>query len=154
MSKPKQTSTPLSYTPASLWRRLGAMLYDSLLLLAVLFTVTAILTAATQGKGLVSNNPLFSSFLLFVCFFFYGWFWVHGGQTLGMRAWRLRVQCPDGRPISWSQALLRFIAAMVSLACAGLGFLWILVDKHQRSWHDRYSESVTAVVSKEYLRNT
>lgn len=146
---PSQTST----VPAGLLPRLGAVFYDSLLLLAVWFCATAILLPFTHGEALRAGNPLYTSYLFMVSFFFYGWFWVHGGQTLGLRAWRLRVQRPDGRPITWLQALLRFLTAMVSWAALGLGFWWALFDKQKRGWHDLYSETETVRVSKDYLRS-
>jgi uncharacterized RDD family membrane protein YckC len=111
--------TPLS-SPARLPRRLAAIVYDGLLLAGVLLVATALalgLAVAILGSESVrlhsplQGNPFFSTYLLLVCFFFYGGFWIHGGQTLGMRAWRLRVQQRDGRNIGWWQALLRFLIA-------------------------------------------
>jgi uncharacterized RDD family membrane protein YckC len=111
--------TPLS-SPARLPRRLAAIVYDGLLLAGVLLVATALalgLAVAILGSESVRlhsplrGNPFFSTYLLLVCFFFYGGFWIHGGQTLGMRAWRLRVQQRDGRNIGWWQALLRFLIA-------------------------------------------
>ncbi|MBK8510577.1 MAG: RDD family protein [Candidatus Competibacter sp.] len=105
---------------AQLPRRLAAIVYDSLLLAGVLFAATALalgLTVAAAGSESVKLNhpmqghPLFSSYLLLICFFFFGGFWVFGGQTLGMRAWRLRVQRRDGRGVGWWQALMRFLSA-------------------------------------------
>lgn len=150
MSEP--ASTPQPYQPAGLLRRLAAAVYDALLWLAIVFVATALLLPFTGGAPIAPGNPLYSSYLLFVSFFFFGWFWVHGGQTLGMRAWRLRVQQRDGRPITWWHALLRFLAAIVSWGCAGLGLLWILVDREKMAWHDRFSESVVVRVPKDYLR--
>ncbi|MBL8250775.1 MAG: RDD family protein [Candidatus Competibacter sp.] len=107
-------------TPARLPRRLAAIVYDSLLLAGVLFAATALalgLTVAVLGGESVrlhhplQGSPWLSTYLLLVCFFFFGGFWVYGGQTLGMRAWRLRVQRRDGRGIGWWQALLRFLSA-------------------------------------------
>ena len=72
--------------PATLFRRLAALFYDSLLLLAVWFIATALLLPFTSGEAIRPHNPLLSSYLLFISFFFYGWFWIHGGQTLGMSA--------------------------------------------------------------------
>ncbi|MBK8182174.1 MAG: RDD family protein [Candidatus Competibacteraceae bacterium] len=115
----------VSLPPANLPRRLAAILYDSLLLAGVLFIATALalgLTVAALGAESVKlhnplrGNPFLSTYLLLVCFFFYGGFWTHGGQTLGMRAWRLRVQRRDGRGLNWWQALLRFLS----------GGLWLI----------------------------
>jgi uncharacterized RDD family membrane protein YckC len=123
------------------------MFYDTLLLLSVLLIATALALLATKGT-LHYHNPFFRTFLFLICFSFYTWFWLHGGQTLGMRAWRLRLQRIDGQPITIWQALLRFMAAIPSLALAGLGLLWILVDKDKLAWHDRISESMIVRLPK------
>ena len=136
-----------SYPPAGLFYRLVAMFYDTLLLLSVLLIATALALLATKGT-LHYHNPFFRTFLFLICFSFYTWFWLHGGQTLGMRAWRLRLQRIDGQPITIWQALLRFMAAIPSLALAGLGLLWILVDKDKLAWHDRISESMIVRLPK------
>ncbi|MDT8388487.1 MAG: RDD family protein [Thiogranum sp.] len=127
--------------PANLLRRLAALLYDSLLLLALWFVATALLLPLTGGAAIRANNPLLTSYLLFVSFFFYGWFWMHGGQTLGMRSWRLQLRNLRPGPISWWQVLLRFLVAVPSAALFGIGYLWMLVDKQKLTWHDRYSET-------------
>ncbi len=128
-------------TPASLLRRLAALFYDSLLLLAIWFIATAILLPFTAGEAIPANNPLMSTYLLFISFFFYGWFWTRGGQTLGMRAWRLQLRNLRPGPVTWLQALLRFMVALPAGLLLGLGYLWMLVDKQKLTWHDRYSET-------------
>lgn len=135
---PDHPSPPES---AGLLRRLAALLYDSLLLLALWFIATALLLPFTGGTAIRPQHPLMTSYLLFVSFFFYGWFWLHGGQTLGMRSWRLQLQNLRPGPISWWQALLRFLVAIPSAVFFGIGYLWMLVDKKQLTWHDRYSET-------------
>lgn len=136
-----------TYPAAGLFYRLVAIFYDGLLLLSVLLIATALALLATKGT-LHYHNPFFRTFLFLICFSFYTWFWLHGGQTLGMRAWRLRLQRIDGQPITIWQALLRFMAAIPSLALAGLGLLWILVDKDKLAWHDRISESMIVRLPK------
>jgi uncharacterized RDD family membrane protein YckC len=123
------------------FRRLAATFYDLLLLIAVLFVATAILLPLNAGEAFTSQQFFFPVYLLLVSFLFYAWFWTHGGQTLGLRAWKIRVLTFDMKPISWKQALLRFIAAILSWGFFGLGFLWILIDKNQRSWHDHLSKT-------------
>jgi uncharacterized RDD family membrane protein YckC len=126
---------------ASLWRRLAALLYDSLLLLAIWFIATASLLPLTGGEAIEANNPFLTTYLLFISFFFYGWFWRHGGQTLGMRSWQLQLQnLREGR-VSWLQCLLRFIVALPAGLLFGLGYVWMLFDKRKLTWHDRYSET-------------
>ena len=133
--------------PAGLLVRLLAMFYDSLLLLSALLIATALALMVTKGT-LSYHNPFFRTFLFLICFSFYAWFWLHGGQTLGMRAWRLRLQRFDGRAITIWQALLRFMVAIPSLAIGGLGLLWMLVDKDRLAVHDRVSESTIVRLPK------
>ena len=135
------------YPPAGLFTRLVAMFYDSLLLFSMLLIATALALLVTRGT-LQYHNPFFRTFLFLTCFSFYAWFWLHGGQTLGMRAWRLRLQRLDGGPITLWQALLRFITAIPSLAFAGLGLLWMLVDRNKLAVHDRISESMIVRLPK------
>jgi uncharacterized RDD family membrane protein YckC len=135
----------------TLTRRLAVVFYDTLLLLAVLFMAGA-LASAIVGNADVGSHPLYRTWLFMVSFFYFAWPWVNGGQTLGMRTWRVRVQRYDGGPITWWQALLRFMVAMASWAVLGAGFLWSLFDKQQRTWHDIYSESVLVVLPKKQIR--
>lgn len=132
-----------------LLRRLGAILYDSLLLAAVLVLASGLAVWVLGGEASQPGNPFMTSYFFLVSFLFYAWFWMHGGQTLGMRAWRIRVQQADGRNISPPQALLRFIVAIFSWLVFGLGFLWSLFDKEKLAWHDRFSETVLVVIPKD-----
>jgi uncharacterized RDD family membrane protein YckC len=134
--------------PAGLLYRLAALLYDTLLLLAVLFIATALLLPLTHGEAMAPGNPFYSSYLLFVSFFFFGWFWMHGGQTLGMRAWRLQLRRIDGGPLTWWHVLLRFLSAIPSWALLGVGFWWMLVDKRRLALHDRISETCIVRLSE------
>jgi uncharacterized RDD family membrane protein YckC len=127
--------------PAGLLRRLVVMFYDSLLLLSVLFVGTALALLVTRG-ALDYQDPFFRAYLFGLCFLFYAWFWMHGGQTLGMRTWKLRVQRLDGGPVTLWQATLRFLCAIPCWALLGLGYLWILVDRDQMAVHDRLSKTV------------
>ena len=135
----EKTSAP---RPAPLWRRLAAVLYDTLLLFAVLYLAAIPPLLFNRGTPVAVGNHLFQMYLATVTFLFFGWFWTHGGQTLGLRAWRLRVQTTDGKAISWKQALVRYLAAALSWAALGAGFLWALVDPERRTWHDRISGTI------------
>ncbi|HEY0722382.1 MAG TPA: RDD family protein [Gammaproteobacteria bacterium] len=131
-----------------LWRRLAAALYDALLLFGVLGVATFVALPVTGNLGDGHYHPLFTVYLFMVSFFFFGWFWTHGGQTLGMKVWGIRVQNRDGGPITLWQAALRFIVAIFSWLMFGLGFLWSLLDKEKLTWHDRYSMTVLVVLPK------
>ena len=121
--------------PVGLPRRLAALVYDSLLILAVLFLATA-LALALAGGALDAHGWGFRAYLLAVVAGFFGWFWTHGGQTLGMRAWKIRVERLDGGPVDWPQALLRLA---VALGTFGLGLLWAGLDLERRALYDRAS---------------
>ena len=135
---------------AGLLRRLGALLYDYLVVIALLIIAgfigmgVAYLLLATgmatvpEGKDAawLLTSPLYSAWLALVICGFYTWFWTRAGQTIGMRAWRLRVVDRNGASPGWGAALLRFVVAQVSLALFCLGFLWCLFERERRGWHD------------------
>ena len=135
--------------PAGLIRRLAAILYDMLVLIAVLLVAAVPFDLIARGAPTSeAGRYLFQFYLLVVSFLFFGWFWVHGGQTLGMRAWRLRVVNRAGGAVSWRQALLRFLAAMLSWIPFGAGYLWVVVDRGRCAWHDRLSGTRMIVIPK------
>jgi uncharacterized RDD family membrane protein YckC len=137
---------------AALWRRIAAMLYDSLLIFAIWMIVGFVVLSAfgieqartIEGDVVVLDtivkNTLFAAMLL-SAFLFFGWFWTNSGQTLGMQAWRIRVVSVDGHCISWQQALQRFLVAPFALGLGGIGYWWALLDAQKRSWPDLASAS-------------
>lgn len=78
----------------------------------------------------------FTLWLVFVCFAYLGGCWHYGGMTVGMRAWRVRLINTDSGLVSWPKCLLRFLVGGLSLAAFGLGFVWVLFDQKNRTWHD------------------
>ena len=136
----KQSAPPHPHHPALL-RYLGCLLYDGLLLIAVLFFATGFAVILNQGKAFHSGNPFFIGFLLFVSYLFYGWFWTHGGQTLGMQSWKIKLISLDHKPITWRQTALRFITALISWLPLGLGLFWSYLGKELQSWPDMASKT-------------
>ncbi|MEH6824991.1 MAG: RDD family protein [Motiliproteus sp.] len=136
MNQPQSATT---LAPASLPKRLAAMFYDSLMI-GALWLFVSLIAVALNGGELV-QGPLFRSTLFLVTFLYFAIFWAWKGQTVGMVAWRLRIQTNDGRLISGMQALLRFFCAGASLLCLGAGFWWMLFNNKHQTWHDRYSDS-------------
>ena len=132
------TGTAAGDRPAGLVLVFAAMVYDGLLCVAIAFLATAVALAFTGGEAIPPGTGLFQAWLLLACFPYFGWCWSRGGQTLGMRAWRLRLVRNDGRRVTLAAAALRYAAALVSWAALGLGFLWLLAPG-RRSWHDRIS---------------
>jgi uncharacterized RDD family membrane protein YckC len=147
------TATASTVERASLLRRLGALLYDGLLLLAVLMVATAMFLPLTGGEAVDPQRTpvlefVYRLLLLVLVVGFFGLFWTHRGQTLGMASWRLRVEREDGRLLGWSDAARRLGWAIVSLVPLGLGFAWILIDPQRRAWHDRLSGTRVVVLPK------
>lgn len=131
---------------AGLFRRLAAIIYDSLLLAAIFMLYGFVGVSITGGEA--NEHVAFQLLMWVIPFVFYGYFWRHGGQTLGMQAWRLRVQTPLGQPINAKQTLLRLLGGLLSWSCLGLGFLWLFIDKEQRTWPDIFSGTQVVVIPK------
>ncbi len=123
-----------------LLRRFGAILYDTLLVLALLFLVTIPFIAARGGDPVEPDgNFVYQLTLMLVVFLFFTDFWSLSGRTLGMQSWGLQLETSDGIVPAFSVATVRFFAAMLSWLVFGLGFLWQLWDKDELTWHDRLS---------------
>lgn len=134
-------------------RRFAAMLYDSLLILALMMLATSALLPLTGGESLTADHLgglklVYQLVLLGVLFGFFGWFWTHRGQTLGMTAWRLKIERHDGGRLTWTDALKRFGAACLSWLPVCLGYFWIWIDRDRLAWHDRLSDTRVVVVPK------
>lgn len=132
--------------PAPLWRRLAASIYDGLLLLALWMVGTLMDVVVRDLIGMPRDMHSLQLLLFLIGLAFFGWFWTHGGQTLGMRAWRLQVRREDGLPLRWPVAAARYACAYLSWICAGLGLLWCLIDARRRSWHDLLSGTEVVVL--------
>lgn len=129
---------PAGLRPAGIARRLASGLYELLIVLALVFIATLpvsyLLGDATHGW----RRHLLQAWIVGVTASYFGWFWTHGGQTLPMKTWRLKlVRADDGSPLAWPRALHRYALAVLGLLAAGLGFLWALVDRDRQFLHDR-----------------
>lgn len=136
------TNSPVLQAP--LWRRLAAALYDIFLLLGLWLVAVLIATLLANLAGLKLSPGFTRAMLFLLSFTFFGWFWVHGGQTLGMRAWRLQVRRADGSALNWPTAMRRF----VFLILLGISVLWCRLDSLRRAWHDRLSDTEVVLLPK------
>ena len=129
----------MKFEPASLWLRLLAGVYDLLPLLGLWFFAGAV-ALGLSGGALEAHQEqrrlLTQGLVLAFSAAYFVISWTRGGQTIGMRAWRLRVMREDGKNVRWPQALLRFGVALFSFGFFGIGFFWTLFDPQRRAWHD------------------
>jgi uncharacterized RDD family membrane protein YckC len=138
---------------AGVLRRFGAMLYDLLVVAALLFILTAMFLPFTGGEAITRDRSaaverIYQAALLLGVVLFFCVFWTWRGQTVGMLAWRLRVERNDGTSVTWRDALVRLAGACVSVAALGLGYFWIWIDRDRLAWHDRLSRTRVVVLPK------
>lgn len=131
----------------SLPRRLLAMIYDSVILLGLLIIASAIALPFGELEKVAFKDFWFTLWLVVVCFAYFGACWRYAGMTLGMRSWHLRIVSSNDQPVSWPRCLLRFLVGIISLAALGLGFLWALIDRRNRSWHDLAAKTLLLKLS-------
>jgi uncharacterized RDD family membrane protein YckC len=159
----------LDCPPAGLFRRLAALLYDGLLVIAVLFIAALPLPLVEESvRTLWWARTLAQLYLVTAWFLFFGWFWTHGGQTVGMKAWHIELLCANGDKPSWRDALIRFLVSSGSFwlllalfgleilsgktafilagSVFGLAFLWTLIDRKGCAWHDHLSRTRLVMV--------
>lgn len=161
MSKARSIPNPqhANFPRAGFARRMGAILYDLLAIAAVLMLAAGVVLALVVGltssgiitlaegadpASLLDGNWLYRLYIFAVIFWFYAWFWVRGGQTIGMRAWRLKVQNVDGACISWRQASIRFVTAALGLSNLGVFF-----NKNTLAWQDIAAKTEVVILSAE-----
>lgn len=143
---------------ASFFKRFGAYIYDIFALAAVLMLATIIallivvigsnigaidLSLYKDESDFLSQSPLFLGYLCIVICGFYAYFWSVGGQTIGMKAWRLRVQNSDGSNISFTQSLIR-----MATSAFGLGNVMALLND-RNAFQDLWGECEVVVLTKE-----
>jgi uncharacterized RDD family membrane protein YckC len=132
----QHTAVPAA-TAASLKRRLVSLVYESLILAAVLLAGALPLVMLTRSWDHAIARATLQAWLIILCGAFYVWQWSRSGQTLPMKTWGLRLVASDGSPVGTADALRRYVAALASLATLGLGFAWALVDRDGQFLHDR-----------------
>lgn len=142
---------------ANFLRRMGAYFYDlvavaALLMLACVFAILVVIigtkfgllniSSSTDIADYLANSGIFAAYLAIVIITFYAYFWCNGGQTIGMKAWRLRVQKSDGSNISFTQALIR-----MATSAFGIGNIAVLFE-NRRAFQDLWAECDVVVLSK------
>ena len=161
----EQTPT---FPRAGLFKRISAIVYDLLVVITLALLVTGlnllllnvlisnellILEQGIEPSQFLNQQWWFKLELVFSIWFFYAWFWYDGGQTIGMRAWRLRVESDNEEPLTLKRTMLRALYALF-----GLGNLFVLFTwKNKQALQDKLTQTRVVVLSKDankeiYLR--
>lgn len=123
--------------PASIFRRVAAFFYDALLLTAIFFVVTAIAVGLNGGEAI--RTPIYLLLLVPIACFFFSWFWIKSGQTLGMQAWKIKLVNETGGSPTLRASVIRFSAGLLLLP---LVLLPAIFDKQKRGVHDRLAGTI------------
>lgn len=144
---------------AGVFKRLAAMVYDSLLLAAITmayFAIAVSIHIAFNGAPEADKRIEWGHWNWLV---FFGWLitmgsfyvfcWRKSGQTLGMKAWRMRLVDEQLNPPSLKQCILRAIIAPFSLLCFGVGYIYVWFNKNQQTLHDKITKTQVVMLAKE-----
>ena len=112
------------------------MVYEALLLAALLL-VSGFVFLGVVGKSDNGLKPLFQIYLLVVIGIYFVWFWCHGGQTVAMKAWRIKLINDSGSGLAPKQAVSRYLLAIVSFGLCAFGIFWAILDRDRKFLHDR-----------------
>lgn len=102
---------------------------------------TLVVLAVRLGAPVPPGSWWFELAIVGLAMAFFCTFWVNGGQTVGMKAWRIRVVRDDGSSLGWARAAARFGAGVIAALPAGLGLWWSVLDRNRRGWHDRWTRT-------------
>lgn len=119
-------------------RRLACMFYEAFLLVGVLgfaFVLPHLLLGMARRAAVHGVWLWLHLFVVLLAYF--GWLWKHGGQTLAMKTWKIRLVPAGGGRLAWRHVVLRYVLAWPSLLACGVGILWALVDRDRQFLHDR-----------------
>jgi uncharacterized RDD family membrane protein YckC len=118
-------------------RRLASLLYESLVVFAVLLVGYLLPQIVLHGFGWGIGGRMQWVHVFALLLLYFVWFWLNGGQTLPMKTWKIRLASADGGSLRPAQALLRYLAAWPSVLFFGAGFLWAVFDRDGQFLHDR-----------------
>lgn len=135
------TDNAIAAPTASLRNRLAAMIYELLLVVAVVFIASFVFIRLSGDAQTGWKHIVFQVFLLGVVFAYFGTFWLRSGQTLAMKTWRIKLVDREGKLISLKRAVLRFGLALVGLSLLGVSIVWGWFDRDRQFLHDRLAKT-------------
>lgn len=162
------TSETQDFPRAGFFKRIAAIIYDSLIVVVLAMVVTfinLIIISSLNSNGIIDisgyQDPSaylnaqwwFKIEIVLAIWFFYAWFWYDGGQTLGMRSWRLKLESDNDKPLTFTRTGLRAIYSLL-----GLGNLMVLFTRNNKlALQDKLTKTRVVVLTKDankkvYLR--
>lgn len=132
---------PVAGSPCGLPRRLAIIVYDAVVVISLLMLAALLAILAGFEGQTAMKDPVYTLYLFSTWFAYLGWCWSKGGMTVGMRAWRVKIEDHAGNQPGWGHSAIRFVVSLLSAATAGAGFAWSLFDSHKRTWHDMASQT-------------
>ena len=126
---------------AGLLPRFASLGYEAILIIPILFVAAYLFLALIQAARTPLLQLVFRLWLLAVLGVYFVYCWRHGGQTLAMKTWRIRLARKDGSVLSTREASARFLLALCSLLLCGAGFWWGFIDRERQFLHDRLTGS-------------
>lgn len=124
------------------------MLYDGLAVVALWMLASAIITSLFGNASEGGARLLLQGVSLLTISAYFLWCWTHGGQTLAMKTWRVRVVQKNGAPLSFVTALRRYALACVGVLLGGIGLWWALLDRDGQFLHDRLAGTRLVLVEQ------
>lgn len=118
-------------------RRLLSLVYELLLLTAVILLAAGVATALAHGTGFAHPRALTQLTVISACLGYFSWQWHGRGQTLPMKTWKIRIETAGGQRVPVARALLRAILSVPGYGLFGATVLWALVDRENQFLHDR-----------------
>jgi len=136
----------MSKTPV--WKHFAAFLYDIFPVAGIFIMTSLVVLVVRQGVEVERFSPWFTVLLLSELVLYYVYSWKVGGQTLGMRAWKIKIipNNSNQNQLTWNQALLRFLIGLLSTVLIGLGVFWKIFSASKKSWMDLISLSETQYI--------
>jgi len=140
------TAAAATLHAAGVLRRVASLVYEGLMVLAILMVASLPFLLAIPDAASGPWRAVFQLYLAGTVGLYLTWFWTHGGQTVAMRAWKIRLARADGTALDWRRACLRCVLAPPSIGIAGIGVLWALIDRDRQFLHDRMAGTLVVRV--------
>ena len=120
-------------------KRIAASIYDLFLLLGVWFAVGSF--AVWINGGIIEVKWIGPSLVLTSTWIFYGYFWTHGGKTLGMAVWKFEIYSIDENKINFQKVSIRFFSNVITVLLGGIPLMFMYFSKNNLSLSDYLSKT-------------